>query len=222
MNRVVLIVFVLFLSSCSIKEKEKIIKNDEFDEDTIVDKEQYIDDNQIKLGLFLYDNNYKNKERLEDTYYTEFVSGEDIGLFEVFLTDNNIVDGTSFKNLWNKYYKEYDDIDDYKIGFNIKFILEDGTNYNGNFLEPDIYKFKDYFFVYLYDNVHQKDGAIYGHLENMDEDTLLTSIKISARSGIDRVENLILSVFSYDSEDDFDEEGNYIGKSIYVIRIKRK
>lgn len=221
MNRVVLIIFVLFLSSCSIKGKEDIMINDEFYEDTIVDKEEYIDDNQIKLGLFLRDNNYNNKERLEDTYYTEFVSGEDIGLFEVFLTDDKMVDGTSFKNLWDKYYKEYDDIDDYKIGFNIKFILEDGTNYNGNFLAPDIYKFSDYFFVYLYDDVHQNNDT-YGHLENMNEDTLLTSVKISARDGIDKVENLILSVFSYDSEDDFDEEGNYIGNSIYVIRIKRK
>ena len=32
----------------------------------------------------------------------------------------------------------------------------------------------------------------------------------------------ILSAFTYDTLDDFDEEGNYRGNSIYVIRIKKK
>ena len=69
-------------------------------------------------------------------------------------------------------------INDYKIGFNIKFILKDGTNYNGNFLEPDEYKFSDYFYVYLYDDVNQADGTFYSHLEKMDDNTKITSIKI--------------------------------------------
>ena len=223
MKKIVLIIFVLFLSACT-KEKENITVNEKIntEEESNVLEERYVDDNPIKLGLFLYDNNYNNEEVLVDAYYTEFISGVDIGSFEVFYTDEKTINGSSFKDTWNKYYNNYTGIENYKIGYNIKFILSDGTNFNGNFLEPDIYRFGDYFYVYLYDDIHQDDGVIYSHLENTNEDTLITSIKIYAVDGIDNVENIILSVFTYDSDDDFDSDGNYIGNSRYAIRIKRK
>lgn len=225
MKKICLILLFLFLSSCSLKEEKgennNISEDNIATENTVIEEDKYTDDNPIKLGLFLYDNNYYNKSKLKDTYYTDFVNGQDIGSFEVFLTDEEMVSGTNFKNTWNKYYDNYDDIDNYKVGFNIKFILNDGTSYGSNFLEPDNYKFGDYFYVYLYDDVNQADGAFYSHLESMNDNTLLTSIKIYAVDGIDKVENFILSVFTYDSEDDFDEEGNYRGNSIYAIRIKR-
>lgn len=221
MKKIVLLGLVILISACSTKE-EKIPEENKMETENELEVEKYTDNNEVKLGLFLYDNNYRNKERLEDTYYTNFTSGSDIGSFEVFLTSDKVISGSSFKDTWNKYYNNYENIDNHKIGFNIKFILEDGTNYNANFLEPDIYKFGKYFYIYLYDDIHQKDGITYSHLESMEDNTLLTSIKIYAVDGIDRVENIILSAFSYDTEDDFDEEGNYRGNSIYVIRIKRK
>lgn len=223
MKKIILLLIGLMLSGCvsKVEDNSLDLNNDIYYEEE-EEVEQYVDDNPIKLGLFLYDNNYNNKNALKDTYYTNFISGMDIGSFEVFLTDEEIINGTSFKNTWNKYYGEYTDIDDYKVGFNIKFILDDGTNFNGNFLEPDIYKFGEYFYVYLYDDFNQADGAFYSHLEKMEDNTLITSIKIYAVDGINKVENFILSVFTYDSEDDFDEEGNYRGNSITAIRIKRK
>lgn len=216
-----LLVLILLLSACSFN-KDKNVINISQGSNINIEEEKYDNDNPIKLGLFLSDNNYSNKQRLEDIYYSNFISGTDIGSFEVFLTDDEIVNGTNFKDIWNKYYYNYENIDNYKIGFNIKFILNDGTNYNANFLEPDIYKFSEYFYVYLYDDIHQLDGSYYSHLESMNDNTLLTSIKIYAVDGIDKVENIILNVFTYDSRDDFDENGNYKGNSIYVIRIKKK
>lgn len=225
MKKILLLVIILLISGCSpTKEENKVVEDNNIIE-TIPNEEkieEYHDDNPIKLGLFLYDNNYNNKKRLEDTYYTNFINGTDIGSFEVFLTDDEVINGTNFKNTWNKYYDTYENIDNYKIGFNIKFILSDGTNYSSNFLEPDIYKYGKYFYVYLYDDINVEDGAFYSHIESMNDDTLLTSIKLYAVDGIDEVENIILSAFTYDSEDDFDEEANYVGNSIYVIRIKRK
>jgi len=79
-----------------------------------------------------------------------------------------------------------------------------------------------YFYVYLYDDVNQADGAFYSHLEKMDDNTKITSIKIYAVDGIEKVENFILSVFTYKDNNDFDTDGNYRGNSIYGIRIKRK
>lgn len=222
MKKIGLIGLVLLLSACSFNNSDTNLEEDKNNDIIDEQEEIYVDENEVKLGLFLYDNNYHNKERIEDTYYANFTSGTDIGSFEVFLTDDAIVDGTNFKNTWNKYYSQYENIENYKIGFNIKFILNDGTSYSGNYLEPDTYKFGEYFYTYLYDDIHQADGAFYSHLESVNEDTLMTSIKIYAVDGIDRVDSLILSAFTYDTEDDFDSEGNYRGNSIYVIRIKRK
>lgn len=185
-------------------------------------EELYTDDNPVKVGLFLSeDSNYHNKKRVDETYYTNFKSGEVLGNFEVILTNDEVIDGNNYREVWNKYYNSYENIEKYKIGFNIKFILEDGTNYSGNFLGPDILRFGEYFQVYLYDDIHHPDGEFYSHLEEVDDDTLMTSIKIFAVDGIDRVQNVIVTVFTYDGEDDFDSNGNYRGNSLYVVRIKR-
>lgn len=218
------ILLLILLTACqnnkelSNNKKEEVVNN----EKNLEIKETYTDENQVKLGLFLYDNNYKNKERLEDTYFTDFTPGKDIGSFEVFLTDDKAINGKNFKSTWNDYYNRYDNIKNHKIGFNIKFMLKNGRHYNKNYFEPDNFKFSEYFYTYLYDDINQIDGAYYSHLEEVNENTLLTSIKIYAVDNIDEVDSFILSAFTYDSEDDFDEEGNYRGNSIYVIRIKRK
>lgn len=217
-----LLFLILLLSACSVKEKE-IYENKEVDNNINEEiKEEYVDDNPIKLSLFLYDNNYHNKKRIEDTYYANFTSGVDIGSFEVFLTDESTIDGINFKDTWNKYYNNYVDITNYKIGYNIKFVLNDGTSYNSNYLEPDNYRYGEYFYTYLYDDIHQVDGAFYSHLESMEDNTLITSIKIYAVEGIDKVDYFVLSAFTYDGEEDFDGEGNYRGNSIYRVNIKRK
>lgn len=224
MKKILILLSLFLLCGCSYNKQIDSTTKEEntVNEDTTETKQEYKDDNPIKVGLFLYDNNYHNKNKLVDTYYANFTSGVDIGSFEVFFTDDSIIDGNKFKDTWNKYYNMYDNIDDYKIGFNIKFILKDGTNYNGNFLEPDIYKFSEYFYVYLYDDINQADGTFYSHLEKMEDNTKITSIKIYAIDGIEEVENFILSVFTYKDNNDFDTDGNYRGNSIYGIRIKRK
>ncbi len=222
MKRIILFILILFLSGCSIKDKDNVQTLEQEDKVEIKEEEKYVDDNPIKLGIFLADNNYINKEVIKDTYYANFESGVDIASFEVFFTDEEVINGSNFKNTWNKYYDNYTNIENYKIGYNIKFILSDGTNFEGNFLEPDNYKFADYFYVYLYDDVHQEDGTFYSHLESVNDNTLITSIKLYAVGEIDSVENIILSVFTYDDEDDFDSDGNYRGNSRYAIRIKRK
>ena len=223
MKKIYLIILIILLTACTSVNTNNS-KEQSLEKESIVEEkeEKYVDNNTVKLSLFLYDGNYKNKSRLEDAYYTDFINGKDIGSFEVFLTDDEVVNGTTFKNTWNTYYTTYDNIENHKIGFNIKFILKDGTHYNANYFEPDTYKFGKYFYTYLYDDIHQKDGTYYSHLEEINEKTLLTSIKIYAVDKIEEVDSFILSAFTYDTEDDFDNEGNYRGNSIYVIRIKRR
>lgn len=222
MKKIIVILSLLLLCGCRYNKNIEPVVDDKINNNKEEVIDEYNDDNPIKVGLFEAGNDYHNKNKLVDTYYTDFISGVDIGSFEVFFTGDDIIEGNSFKDTWNKYFDMYDNINDYKVGFNIKFILSDGTNYNGNFLEPDIYRFSKYFYVYLYDDINQLDGAYYSHLESMNDNTMITSIKIYAVDGIDEVENFILTVFTYKDNNDFDVDGNYRGNSIYGIRIKRK
>lgn len=224
MKKIFILLFCLFLlCGCSFKKEKEEVKDLKDDaKETIEEvKDDYIDTNPIKLGIFEGNGKYSSKEVIKDTYYGPFESGVDIGSFEVFLTDSKIVSGSSFKDVWNQYYNTYEDISEYKVGYNIKFILSDGTNFESNFLEPDIFKFTDYFYVYLYDDVHQEDNSFYSHLEEMNDNTLITSIKLYGVGGIDKVENIILTAFTYKDDNDF-KDGEYRGNSRYTIRIKKK
>lgn len=220
----VLLIGVIFLvcgcSLFSFKDREETIVNEK--DDTEVKEDKYIDDNPIKLGIFFVDNNYRNKSVIKDTYYADFISGKDIDSFEVFYTDDEVINGNKFKDTWNIYYDKYTDIDNYKIGYDIKVILNDGTESNNTFLEPDIFYFGKYFYVYFYDDIHQDDGVMYGHLEENGDNTLMTSVKLYAVNGIDEVDYIILTAFTYKDDNDFDKNGNYRGKSSYSIKIKRK
>lgn len=221
----ILLMLVILLVGCTPKEEinkeeNKLENNNEIKQEEII-KEEYVDNNPIKLGLYLYTGSYSNKEKLS-TYETTFVSGSDVGSFEVFFTDEEVISGNSFKSLFNSYYDKYENIDNYKIGYNIEFTLNDGTVNKFNLLKPNIYLYGDYFYTYLYDDIHVNEGEFYSHLESIDDNTLITSIKIYAVDKIDDVEKIKLTVFTYDSDDDFDEDGNYRGISKYSIDIINK
>ena len=221
----ILLMLVILLVGCTPKEEinkeeNKVENNNEIKQEEII-KEEYVDNNPIKLGLYLYTGSYSNKEKLS-TYETTFVSGSDVGSFEVFFTDEEVISGNSFKSLFNSYYDKYVNIDNYKIGYNIEFTLNDGTVNKFNLLEPNIYLYGDYFYTYLYDDIHVNEGEFYSHLESIDDNTLITSIKIYAVDKIDDVKKIKLTVFTYDSDDDFDEDGNYRGISKYSIDIINK
>ena len=83
--------------------------------------------------------------------------------------------------------------------------------------------FNPYIFIYLYDDIHQPDGAWYSHVESMTDNTLFSSIKLTAIHNLNEITSPVtLTVFTYDTEDDFDEDGNYRGNSKYTININKQ
>ena len=74
MKKIILIIFIIFLSGCSIEKNKDTIENilEDTNTEDIDEKETYVDDNPIKLGLFLYDNNYYNdyEENLNNQHYS--------------------------------------------------------------------------------------------------------------------------------------------------------
>ena len=78
--------------------------------------------------------------------------------------------------------------------------------------------------TYLYDDYKNRYSNFYSHIEENEynDDTLFTSIKLYANS-IDMLSsNIELTVFTYDTLDDFDADGNYRGNSKYIVNISKK
>lgn len=121
-----------------------------------------------------------------------------------------------WKNAWNS----QGEFSDAKIGFYISFQLDDGTEISQTVLKPsDAAWFYDYLEIYLYDDIHQTGW--YSHLEDSDiqENTVISSIKLTSGSKISHVGTIFLTAFIYNSTDNFDETGMYIGNVSETIAI---
>ena len=133
-----------------------------------------------------------------------------------------MITGNQFQNVFKDYLDKYTNIDNFKIGYKISFLTSNGE-VNKTILSPkDTEEFFNYLEIYLYDDYHRQPGVWYSHTteEEYNEETLLTSIKLTAGKNInDIISDITLTAFTYDY-DDFDEFGNYKGISKYTIIVK--
>ena len=153
-------------------------------------------------------------------YYAKKIEGKDL-FFTVYFTNDQFLTSGSRKYKWYDYYNKYDNIENYKIGYNISFSVGDEIISKNVTSVTNEYVFDPYFYIYLYDDIHQNDGAWYSHItkDKDGKNTMYTSIKLYLVK-ISRVTSPItLTVFTYDSPDDFDSDGNYRGNSKYQIKI---
>lgn len=213
-----IILCLLLLVSCK-KEETKEEPNNDVAKTTEIEeqKEEYKDDNPIKVGLYL-------DGKLMNEYTTDTSEWQDIAWFSTYYTNEQSIQDGNTKYTFNRYYQNYDNIDKYKIGYEISFDVGD-EHHEDKILDSNIFAFSPYIYVYTYDDVHQLDGAWYSHLnlEDCNENTILSSIKLFKADGITKVTSPItLKVFTYDGEEDFDEEGHYRGISSHTIKINVK
>lgn len=191
-------------------------------EEKIEEEEKYIDTNPIKIALYSGKN---GKYKRQDDFYSKLEPIKDIGLFSIILSNDLEVSGNGIKGLYSEYKNQYENFSNYKVGYNIRFSLKDGTEFNETILKPLLFSefsFHDYLYVWLYDDIH--NSGWYSHLEPDDynENTVMSSIKLMSTSGSrEIVSPIYLTVFTYD-EDDFDESGNYRGISQFTTLIKRE
>lgn len=218
-KKIILILVIILLTSCKngkLDNKSKIevkAKTPNVEDVT----PPYIDDNPITVGL--YQNGY-----LVKSIDTPMYNQTDIISLDVYFTNEEYTGSQWTKYNFNKYYAGYENIEKYKIGFHMSFDAK-GEKREANILGPgDMYAFDPYIYNYLYDDVHQVDGAFYSHVEENEvtDETIYSSIKLYAWD-IDNLESpLTLTVFTYNGPEDFDESGNYRGNSKYTITINRK
>lgn len=212
--KIIVLFLVLFLTGCG-----KNIDNPVIDDLGKMDIEvnTYKDDNPIKIGLY-------EDERLVNSYDYIAYDNSEIGVFNIYYTDKEILDSKNIKDNFKKYYDKYEDISMYKIGFYISFMVDD-KRMDSTILEPTTeYFLAPYIYVYLYDDVNQENGAWYSHLtmDDMNDETVFSSIKLYYTAEGAKISSPIeLTVFTYD-DDDFDNNGNYIGNSKYTMMINIK
>lgn len=217
MKKILLILLLLFITGCNEKKSIPEENNNPTSniETSINEEDLYIDDNPIKVGL------YKDT-KLVTNFYTTKGKHKEIVVFNIYYTNIETLDNNNIKYNWNKYYNEYQSIDNYKIGFYITFKVGEKT-IERIALDPNSTHAMDPFlYIYLYDDIHQPDGAWYSHLEpnDVNKDTIYSSIKLYlAERGPEITSPISISVFTYDSDDDFNEQGYYRGNSEHTAII---
>ena len=223
---VYLILVILLIVGCNNKVEENDLKSNQ--KENIINEEpkekipEYVDTNPIKIAFYKKENGvYK---RL-DKYYSYVDNLKEIGVFSIVLSNDEEVAGTSIKSLYNKLSSNIDDFSNYKIGFNIKFTLNDGKTINENILRPieySNYGFCHYLYAWIYDDINTTGWHSHIEEDEFDDNTVMSSIKLMwGKTASDISSPVELTVFTYDS-DDFDEEGNYRGISKWTTIIEKE
>ena len=87
-------------------------------------KTNYVDNNPIKLGLYKNYRNGKNR-KLITTYEETWQYHNDISSFEVYYTEEEEIPSTNQIKLFDTYQNKYQNIDKYRIGYQIEFNIND-------------------------------------------------------------------------------------------------
>lgn len=223
MKKYVLLITILFMvTGCTDYNKKDLKDNEsnsiEKQEETVPEEPVYVDENPVIVGLY---QNGKLVKNIDATIRDDL----DIGSFDVYFTNEENVGSTNTKRNFNKYYNNYEDAGKYKIGFYISFVTTD-RKMEVVIKDPSArYNLWPYIYNYLYDDIHQVDGGWYSHVEEKDvnADTIYSSIKLyGAENTKDIISPITLTVFTYDTDDDFDDVGMYRGNSKYTITINKK
>ena len=216
MKKKLLIILILLLLVCGCVNKEKKVVKKKENKNTIKDEiPKYTDLNKTPISFYEVKGNTLTKIHSIDK---KLVIEEDIGVFSIYPSNEEQIClneriAESFYNEWSKYNQN----NNLKIGFNIKF-----NDISFNILSPSDCMAKwEYLYTYLYDDYANRGKSFYSHIEESEynPNSLFTSIKLQSASKCNEIINKIeLSVFTYDSNDDI-ENNEYRCNSKYTMII---
>ena len=210
-----ILVLIILLTGCTNNNEQIQKKGINPKKEEVI---KYQDNNKTPIGLYkLEGNKLIRLNQLNKILSVE----ENIDSFQIFPSNEDIVTinsfGTDFYNKW----QEYNPDNNIKIGFNIKFKTINNEEISYNILNPmQTFEQWEYLMNYLYDDYINQGKGHYSHLEEKDynENTLFTTFKMQASYACMDITNIKLTVFTYDTEDDF-ENNEYRGNSKHTINI---
>lgn len=176
------------------------------------------------VGLYLW---VSGGRQLLTEYKSRWKRGEDIEFFNTFASNDELLNYAAYREMLVDTWFTFPDASQYKIGYQLSYVLESGEEIFVTILKPSDVIHTEYVEVYLYDSIQQYEnanGGWYSHLndENMNDETMLYSIKLTAGKQIHEVESIKLMTFAYKYNEDVDfdpETGRYIGTVSYEIDI---
>ena len=170
------------------------------------------------------DKNYSPRVRFGDNYTGPWKKGKDIGSFEAIPSDAEVLDGEFFGDIFGAAWTAFPDADSCKIGYTLRYTLDDGSEIKYTMLSPKHIEHTEYIECWLYDDYHREPHKFYSHLKpgSMKKENLITSIKLTAGRQIKHVTDIWLTAFICASLDDFDDERNYIGETSCTIHILKE
>lgn len=177
---------------------------------------------EVYIPINLYAPDGDNVRHKLTEYVSNWKRGKDIDCFEALVSDSDQLKGKNFLAIAKETWGTLPDPYAMRIGYTLRYNLTDGSEIYMQILSPKDITHTEYVECYLYDDVHSK--GFYTHLSEsgMKDNTLMTSIKITCGDKIEQVQEMQLGVFLYDSQDQFDANGNYIGSWKSEIDIRRK
>lgn len=207
-KKMFIVLVLLMLIGCTDSKNVNVNTIEQVEEEV-----KYVDDNPITIGI------YENDINLVKEYKLRKESRQEV-IFSFFYTNYEKLENNKQKENWNKFFSEYANIDDYKIGFNFSFFVGE-TKIEKTILNPETFAFEPYFYIYIYDDINQPDNSFYSHLEESDinENTIFSSIKIFLMEPLKISSPIKFTVFTYNDMNDFDENNNYRGNSKYEVNI---
>ena len=216
MKKILLILTFFLLVGC---QKEEIKNEDVYEthdeENNVEEILEYHDDNPIIVGI------YKDGKLLTE-YNKKFKSQTDIAIFNIVFTNDEKLPSGKFKTIWQNYYDKYENIDEYKIGFEIRVDINGEEQVNVMLDPKNQHKIYPYLYAYLYDDLH--NSGYYSHvtMDDVKDNTVYSSIKLYLHNKTEEITSPItLTVFTYKDDDDF-VDGIYRGNSKYTITIYNK
>lgn len=153
------------------------------------------------IGLYINDNG--TRKLVANEFASVWTQGQDIKCFEAIAADRETISGNGFAVIWNAEWNKYENTGSVKIGYSLTIKLKTGKEITYDIKTPsDTQQNRDYIETYLYDDVHQTPGQWYSHLEEnaITEETVATSIKLTAGNKISDVENIILTAYLYTAD----------------------
>ncbi len=219
MKKILLILILLLAIGCKKEDEDEIKRIEKLINDpqptSTPTATPYVDTNPIKVGF------YKNGKLITE-YNNKFKDRTDIAVLNIVFTNDEQLNNSNFKTAWKNYYDKYDNINDYKIGFEVSFTAND-KEYNNVILDPSNgEKLYPYLFTYLYDDIHNSGHYSHVTTEQVKDDTVYSSIKVYLHQKTNEITSPItLTVFTYKDDNDFLDE-HYRGNIKYTITINNK
>lgn len=217
MKKVIIIFIILILcSGCVDKKKTETKKKKKVDVEYV---DTYKDLNNTPISFYTVNGNHLDKLTKINKV---LVPMEDIGIFQIYPSNLDKVQlKTGFAYDFYDEWTKYNSNNNIKIGYNIKFKTDDGDISYNIFNPINCMEKWEYLLNYLYDDYANRGKSFYSHIEDneFNDSSLPSSIKIQSSGECSKIKDKILvTVFTYDSEDDF-LDGEYRGNSSSTLTI---